>query len=303
VHSSALNHLVDDVLAVARTGHDVFEGARVPGPFDRLYGGHVAAQALLAAAATVPPSRRVHALHVNFLTLGDAADRVTYQVERVRDSGHFSTRLVRAEQGRAIVATLSISFHDGAPSFDHDLAMSDVPPPETLPSRQELLLARFAGSPPLNAGVPWPIDVRYIDRTPWDDDARSDPCNRLWIRADGELPDDESLHACVLTYASDLLMFEPIMYPHGIRWDDLIEGRGVFGASLDHALWIHRPIRADDWLLHEHASPVAANSRAFTTGRFFSRDGRLVASVAQEIVLKAAPRPAGARVTHASEPG
>ncbi|HVY86535.1 MAG TPA: acyl-CoA thioesterase domain-containing protein [Caulobacterales bacterium] len=282
---ATLRRLLDDVLRVEPQGADQFLAPQTSDIFDRVYGGQMLAQALMAAAATVSPERSLHSAHCYFLRLGDPSTSIRYRVERLRDTRTFSNRLVRAEQDGACLMVVTLSFSAPSKGFAHQWPMPEAPPPEACASRDDLLLAQHQGNPPENSGVPWPIDIRYVDHRPWDEDA-SEGRNRIWMRAETPLPDDPTLHACLLLYGSDLTMAEPIIGRHPIRWEDLIAARGFFGASLDHSFWLHAPVRCDDWILHVQESSRAANGRGFATGRFYSRDGVLVASVAQEIFIK-----------------
>jgi acyl-CoA thioesterase II len=303
VDSAAFSALVNEVLVVEACGVDRFVGTRPAESFDRVYGGEVAAQALHAAAGTVDPGRQVNSLHVSFLGIGDPTQDVVYAVQRLRDSSQFSTRLVIGAQGDRPIATGLVSFQLPRKGFEHaatPAAFGSLPDPDSLLTRSARLAAVFGDDLPANARIPWPIDIRYIDHEPWSTAAEARAplaSNRLWLRGDGTLGDDPLAHAGVLAYASDLTMFEPVIAPHGgppylLTWAKLQSGT-VRGASLDHSVWFHRPFRADEWLLHEQDSPVAHGSRGLTTGRFFTADGVLVASVAQEVVILVDPSGAG----------
>ena len=287
--ADAFRRLLDSAFVMTEVAPDVFASASANHSFDRVYGGQVAAQCLLAAGRTAPLGNAPDSLHVYYLRLGSPQVAMTYEVERIRESRSFSTRRVNATQGSRVIATALASFHVPARGAEHHTAAEPVTEPSALPSRDEEISTRWRGSLPHNAGVPWPIDIRYIDRAPWRWDSGASPrtCNRMWVRAGGPLVgDDPLLHACVLTYASDLTMPETAIYPHGVDWESLIQGRGLFGASLEHVLWFHRPFRADEWLLHTQESTVAAGSRGFSTGRFHDQAGSLVASVAHEVLLR-----------------
>jgi acyl-CoA thioesterase-2 len=276
--------LVDDVLVVDPLGVDRFRSRVSAGVFDRIYGGHTVAQALLAAAATVPADRAVHSLHIYYLRLGNPDSHIEYAVRRLRDSRSYSARSVSAYQAGQQIAEVMVSFHVGNPSFSHQAAMPQAPDPEVLASRPDALAAAMGKETPQNAPASWPIDMRYIDHGPWQAEDRS-AANRLWMRVTAPLPDSPLIHAAALAYASDLAMFEVVVQPQELRWSDLIDGRGAFGASLDHSVWFHEPVRADEWLLHTQESPRSGHGRGLATGHFFSRDGRLVATVAQEITV------------------
>lgn len=280
----AFRSLMDEVLVVEPSGDDKFLSRASPGVFDRLYGGHTVAQALLAGAATVPLDRAVHSLHAYYLRMGTPDLPVEYVTRRLRDSRAYSARSVSAFQAGRQIAEVTMSFHTGRPSFSRQDPMPRVPDPEALVTRAKALAEAMGESTPKNARAPWPIDVRYIDHAPWET-GKHPAANRMWLRVAGTLPAEPLLHAAALAYASDLSMFEVIVQPHELAWADLIDGRGAFGASLDHSVWFHQAVRADEWLLHVQESPSSGDGRGLATGRYFSRDGRLVATVAQEITI------------------
>jgi acyl-CoA thioesterase II len=249
----------------------------------RVFGGQVAGQALVAVGRTVPPERKVHSLHAYFIRPGDPTVPIVYEVDRIRDGRSFTTRrAVAVQHGKAIFA-LSASFQIVEPGLDHAEPMPEVPDPETLPTRLEIL-GDFAEKLGRMATMPRPIDIRYVTEPPWKsrDSGPRDARSQVWMRADGKLPDDELLHVCVLTYASDMTLLDSVLARHGVYWG----ADKVLGASLDHALWFHRPFRADEWFLYDCVSPTASNARGLATGRFFSRNGELIATVVQEGLLR-----------------
>jgi acyl-CoA thioesterase-2 len=264
---------------------DVFVGSNQPSPTGRVFGGQVLSQALVAAQRTVQPDRPVHSLHGYFLRAGDPGEPITFAVERLRDGRSFSARRTHALQfGRPILSMIA-SFQDPATGLEHQAPMPDAPAPESLPTVQQLYghlddpLARFHMRQR-------PIDLRHIDPPVYLDPAPERSTRQAaWMRAVGPLPDDPALHAAVLAYASDYLLLEPILRAHGRTYSEL----GLKMASLDHAMWWHRPARADEWLLYVQESPSASGSRGLGLGRIYSRDGRLVASVAQEGMLRVPP--------------
>lgn len=264
-------------------GRFTFEPAA--GVFDRVYGGQSLAEAMYAAAKTVEPDRSLHSAHCYFLALGDPTRPVDCLVDRLRDTRTFSIRQVRAEQAGRLILSASFSFSVPTQGMVHQVNAPDAPAPEHTVSRDLALMTKYGGELPKNAGVPWPIDLRHVDQPPWDP-AIGDGRHRIWMRADEPLPDDPLLHAALLLFASDLTMGDAVNNQHAIDWEDLIAGRGLFGASLDHAFWLHAPVRIDDWLLHQQESTRAADGRGFATGRFFDLHGTLIASVAQEIFIK-----------------
>ena len=246
----------------------------------RVFGGQVAGQALVAAGRTVPEERRVHSLHAYFIRGGDPSVPIVYEVDRIRDGRSFTARRVVAIQHGKAIFSLSASFQKDEPGIEHAETMPDVPAPETLPTFPE----RTAGYGLRFTDRPRPIDVRYITEPPWitRSSGETPASNRVWMRADGTLPAEQLLHVCVLTYASDMTLLDSVLARHGVYWD-LDQ---VLGASLDHALWFHRPFRADGWFLYDSASPSASGARGLATGRFFTRDGLHVATVVQEGLLR-----------------
>ena len=262
---------------------NIFRGMSPDEDRQRLFGGQVAGQALVAAARTVPADRPVHSLHSYFLRAGDPRVPVLYEVERLRDGGSFTTRRVTAIQHGKAIFNMAASFQAPERGLDHAFAMPDVPPPEDLPTMRE----RMA-----RAGVelgPWmdrprPIDIRHVDWAPREPHTAMEPRQNVWLRADGRLPDAPLLHTIVLTYASDMTLLDTSTLPHGGSWFDPT----MFMASLDHAMWFHRPFRADDWLLYAQDSPNASGGRGLSRGLVFTRDGTLVATVMQEGLIRTA---------------
>ncbi|HWD55737.1 MAG TPA: acyl-CoA thioesterase II [Acidimicrobiales bacterium] len=256
---------------------NIFRGIQPNEERQRVFGGQVAGQALMAAGRTVEHGR-VHSLHAYFLRPGDPTVPILYEVDRIRDGRSFTTRRVVAIQHGRAIFNMSASFEDLEESpIEHQLPMPDVPAPETLAPLFERLepwkeeLADWFDRP-------HPIDQRHIGELPWHSKGAGEPHQRLWIRADGELPDDPLLHACVAAYASDMSLFDVILAPHDVSWDDA----EFMGASLDHCMWFHRPFRADEWLLYDTDSPIAAHGRGLARGFLFGRSGQLCVTVAQE---------------------
>jgi acyl-CoA thioesterase-2 len=262
---------------------DIYRGTSTRTRWQRVFGGQVAGQALVAAGRTVPPERRVHSLHSYFVRPGDPTLPIVYEVDRVRDGRSFSTRRVVAVQKGETIFALSASFQLEQEGIDHQTPMPDVPDPESLPP----LVNRYGDSPEAAEffeGMPKPIDLRYVDDPPWQQHAKGprEGLSRVWMRADGMLPDDPLLHVCVLTYASDMTLLDSVLVRHGLApgLDD------ISLASLDHAMWFERPFRADEWLLYSTRSPSASGGRGLATGRFFRQDGTLVCSVVQEGLIR-----------------
>jgi acyl-CoA thioesterase-2 len=279
---SALDALVT-LLDLERLEENLFRGQNEDTGWRRVFGGQVIGQALVAASRTVA-ERPVHSLHCYFLRPGDPAVPIIYDVERIRDGGSFTTRRVVAIQHGEPIFSMSASFHCAEEGFDHQLAMPKVPPPEELPGGEELVAAMIAIGAPEHLVRFWqrerPIEVRP-ERLAL---GRSDGAaiRNVWIRATGALPDDNQLHNCVLAYASDFALLDTTLMPHGTSVFD----RKMMVASLDHAVWFHRPFRADDWLLYASDSPTAYGARGIARGSLFARDGALVASVAQEGLIR-----------------
>ena len=261
---------------------NIFRGLSPDESRQRVFGGQVAGQALVAAARTVADARQVHSLHGYFLRPGDPAVPILYEVDRIRDGRSFTTRrVVGIQHGRAIF-NLQASFHVQESGLDHQLPMPDGPDPESLPDFKSRL-ERYRDMLGEWYERPRPIDTRYVEGDPIGRRHRApQPRQRVWMRADGELPDDPVLHACVVTYASDMTLLDTTLLPHGVGWAD----DSVQMASLDHAMWFHRPFRADEWLLYDQITPSTFGSRGLASGSIFTRDGRLVVSVMQEGLIR-----------------
>jgi acyl-CoA thioesterase-2 len=272
------------LLDLERIEENIFRGLSPAVALQRVFGGQVAGQALVAATRTVDTDRHVHSLHSYFIRPGDPTVPIVYLVERIRDGRSFSVRRVTAVQHGNPIFTLSASFQLEQGGIDHQREMPVVVEPDELPTFAD----RLAGFPELidfMARIPQAFDIRYVDDPPWVQRAqgpRENQPHRIWMKADGTLPDDPTLHVCVLTFASDLNLLDSVLIHHGMsaRLDPITM------ASLDHAMWFHRQFRADDWFLYESSSPSASGGRGLATGRFFARDGRLVASVTQEGMIR-----------------
>lgn len=258
-------------------GEDTFVADRGPRAFPRLYGGTLVGQAVAAAASCTDDRFEVVAVHARYGHAGDLAAPIAYRVERHRDT-------------RTLAARVSVSFHDpvatGVPELVHEMAGQAAPDPGTLPTRAERPAARFGPDVPAEAAPGWPVDTRYVDRAPRDritPDTRRDPRNLLWLRASGTLPEVPPVHAAALGHAPDFPMFEPILFPHDVDWEHLTTGRPVDAASLDHTFWLHRPPRFDEWLLLDQVATVAGRARGSCRAELHTRDGELVATLAQEV--------------------
>ncbi len=275
----ALDQLVN-LLDLEPIEVNIFRGVSPDEDRQRVFGGQVAAQALMAAGRTVDAGAP-HSLHSYFLRPGDPSVPILYEVDRIRDGRSFTTRRVVAIQHGRAIFNLSASFHVDEPGLEHQVAMPDVPAPESLPSLAERL------APYRDVLADWferphPIEQRHIGDLPFVHGGGREPLQRLWIRADGELPDDRLLHACIAAYASDMSLFDTMLAPHDVRWDD----PDFMGASLDHCMWFHRPFRVDEWLLYDMDSPNAAGARGLARGFLFTNDGTLVVSMAQEGLMR-----------------
>lgn len=276
--------LLDEVLElldVEELEVNIFRGHNPDEERLRVFGGQVAAQALMSAARTVPAGRRVHSLHSYFLRPGDMKVPILYLVDRIRDGKSFTTRRVVAVQHGEAIFNLQASFQVTEPGVEHSLEMPAAPDPETLPTMAERL-AGFGRKLPRQAVEPRAIDIRWCDPPGWKPHKGADARSMIWMRADGKVPDDPLLHTCVLVYASDYTLTETVMRPHGVHWSD----PGVMAASLDHAMWFHRDIKVDDWWLYVEDSPAAESARGLARGVIFDRSGRLCCSVVQEILLR-----------------
>jgi acyl-CoA thioesterase-2 len=264
---------------------NLFRGRSPQQSWQRVFGGQVLGQALVAAVRTVEAKRVAHSLHAYFLLGGDPTCPIVYSVERVRDGGSFTTRRVTAIQHGRPMFVMSASFHKTEQGYDHQSPMPKVPAPEELPSEQELK-AKLIAHLPANMRSYWererPIEMRPVDVSRYFAREPRPPEQYVWMRATGALPNDFPLHQCVLAYASDFSLLDTALIAHG----KLMFDKDIQLASLDHALWFHRPFRADDWLLYAQDSPSSHGSRGFCRGSIFTRGGVLVASVAQEGLMR-----------------
>jgi acyl-CoA thioesterase-2 len=286
--SEALQSLLD-LLDLERIEENIFRGRSRSAVVPRVFGGQVAAQALVAAGRTVPEDRLAHSLHAYFLRIGDPGAPIVYSVDRIRDGRSFTTRRVVAVQHGQPIFHLSASFQTYEEGMEHQAPMPPAPDPESLPTAAELL--------PLYADVftdadvverileaRESVDLRYVDAPPYATvgEAR-EPRSQVWFRTNGKLADDPLLHVVLATYVSDMTLLDSILLAHGRGgW---VTG-DVVGASLDHAMWFHRPFRADEWLLYDQESPSASGGRGLGQARIYTQDGRLAISVIQEGVVR-----------------
>ena len=261
-----------DTLALERIEVNLFRGVAPGDQGPRIFGGLVIGQALLAAYRTVE-GRLCHSLHCYFIRPGDPAVPILYEVDRARDGRTFTTRRVTAIQHGQQIFNLAASFQVPEEGLEHQDPMPDAPAPETLPAE------------PAWGGRPRPIDMRAVDRLDWTRPVKAPPFQNIWMRALAPLGDDEAMNQVVIAYASDMSFMSTGMRPHGLSW----QTPGLQTASLDHAIWFHRPSNFNDWHLYAQKSPSASGSRGFNLGELYNRDGRLVASMAQEGLMRYRP--------------
>jgi acyl-CoA thioesterase-2 len=279
-----------DLLDLEQIELDIYRGRSPKERFQRVFGGQVAAQALVAAGRTVPDDRMVHSLHAYFIRPGDPAVPIVYNVDRQRDGRSFTTRRVVAIQHGRPIFTMSASFHILESGVSHQAAaMPEVPAPQALPTWEERMMTLFGHEPGWRdlLSTPRPVDARYVTPLTWE--AQRDPElisseTQVWFRYDAELPADPLLHIVLAAYASDYTLVDTVLLAHGLAWG----ASNVIGASLDHAMWFHRPFRADDWLLYAQESPWSGGARGLARGQMFTASGELVVSVVQECMIRVA---------------
>jgi acyl-CoA thioesterase-2 len=282
--SDVLSELVE-LLALERIEENLFRGQSQDLGWGLVFGGQVLGQALSAAVQTVPDDRAAHSLHGYFLRPGDARKPIVYDVDRIRDGKSFTTRRVVAIQNGRPIFNLSASFQGEEPGYDHADEMPDVSGPDGLLSELDQwreAIDRIPESYRARAVAERPIEIRQVDPVDPLDPSPAEPFHAVWVRAIDTLPDDASLHRYLLAYCSDFSFLTTSLRPHGESW--AMPHMQV--ASLDHAMWFHRPFRLDDWVLHVIDSPSASNARGLVRGRYFTREGHLVASTAQEGLIR-----------------
>jgi acyl-CoA thioesterase II len=288
---TVLDELVK-LLALEKIEENLFRGQSQDLGWGNVFGGQVLGQALSAAVQTVPADRLPHSLHAYFVRPGDVKKPIVYQVGRVRDGGSFNTRRVEAVQNGQTILLLASSFQKHEVGYEHQDAMPAAPPPLEVPTEQERLGASLAKLPAYvrdRLTAPSPFEVRVVNAA---DDPLSptprEPRRMVWLKTRATLADDPSLHRYLLAYASDYAFIGTALLPHGVSF--LTPGKQI--ASLDHAMWFHRPFRIDEWLLHVMDSPAAQEARGLVRGNVFTQDGRLVASTIQEGLIRAS-KPGG----------
>jgi acyl-CoA thioesterase-2 len=274
-----------ELLELAPIGEDVFRGPSQDLGWGTVFGGQVLGQALSAAGRTVESDRHAHSLHAYFLRPGDPSRPISYHVERTRDGGSFSTRRVRAHQEGPPIFFMAASFQRPEGGLDHQAAMPGVPGPDGLASYDELTRRYLPIAPePLRASldIEWPFEMRPVEVIDPLSPQPAAPVSHLWLRSAGPLPDDDRVHRYLLAYTSDFSLLDTALAPHGRSyWQGDLKM-----ASIDHAMWFHRPFRADEWLLYAMDSPNACGARGLVRGQVFDRAGRLVASTAQEGMIR-----------------
>jgi acyl-CoA thioesterase-2 len=284
--ATAVKQLVD-LLDLEPIELNLFRGRSPQSSWQRVFGGQVIGQALVAACRTVDDVtvRPPHSLHAYFLIGGDPKVPIIYEVDRIRDGKSFRTRRVVAIQHGRAIFSLTVSFQSQEEGLSHQYKMPDVPGPDTLPDETEMRESIWPRMPePVRRYYERerPIELRPVEYNRYFGEPLEDGRFHVWVRATGRLPDEPAIHQCVLAYASDMTLLDAALIPHGRT----VFSEDIMAASLDHALWFHRPFRADEWLLYAQDSPNLAASRGFSRGLIFSADGTLIASVAQEGLLR-----------------
>ena len=283
---SAVKELIE-ILDLEPLEVNLFRGRSSQSRWQRVFGGQVIGQALVAACRTVEDvmARLPHSLHAYFLLGGDPKAPIVYEVDRIRDGKSFTTRNVKAIQHGRAIFSMSVSFHVAEEGLSHQFTMPDVPRPDALPSEAEVKERVWQFLPePVRRYYERerPIELRPVELGRYLGETSKDGRFHVWIRATGRLPDEPAIHQCVLAYASDMTLLDAALISHGRS----VFSEDIMAASLDHALWFHRPFRADEWLLYAQDSPNLASSCGLSRGLIFAADGRLVASVSQEGLLR-----------------
>ena len=283
-HNSAVQTLLA-TLDLETLEKNLYRGMSPQVGWQRVFGGQVIGQALVAAQRTVEAERKVHSLHCYFVRPGDPAVPIIYEVDRIRDGGSFTTRIVVAIQHGQAIFSLLASFQVSEDGLEHQIPMPDIPMPEDLPTEKQLA-EQYIDHAPENVRRYWqrdrPIELRPVDLKHYVSREKLEPRQNIWFRATGPLPADPAVHSAVLAYASDMTLLDTSLFAHGMSiFDPKLQG-----ASLDHSIWFHRPVNMEEWHLYSQDSPSSAGARGFTRGTIYSRDGTLVASVAQEGLIR-----------------
>lgn len=283
--SAAMQELLA-ILDLERLEHNLYRGRSPELDWQRVFGGQTIAQALVAAQRTVAADRHVHSLHGYFMRPGDTKVPILYEVDRIRDGGSFTTRRVVAIQHGQAIFSLEASFQIDEAGLDHQMPMPpDVPDPDTLGTQQDLI-SKFGDAVPPGIRRYWerdrPVDMKPIMLKHYTSREKLDPRQNIWIRTTGPVPEDRATQAAVLAYLSDMTLLDTSTFAHGRAVFD----QDIQAASLDHAMWFHRSHSIDDWLLYTQDSPSTSGGRGFTRGALYARDGTLIASVAQEGLIR-----------------
>ena len=283
-----MSRAMDNLLAILdleRLEMDLYRGISPKVGWQRVFGGLVIAQSLVAAQRTIADDRFVHSLHSYFMRPGDPEVPIIYEVDRIRDGSSFNTRRVVAIQHGKAIFSLAASFQKDEPGLSHQIAMPDVPMPEALIGEADLK-EKFLKNAPDNVRRYWererPIEMRPVSLTHYISPEKLEPVQNIWVRANGAVPDDRRIQAVVLAYLSDMTLLDTSLFAHGLS----VFSSKIQAASLDHAMWFHRDCPLDDWLLYAQDSPSTSGARGLTRGGLYSRDGVLVASVAQEGLIR-----------------
>ncbi len=274
------------VLNLNRTDDDTFVGSHPSKNPPRTFGGQMIAQAFVAASRTLNRDLPPGAISAHFIAGGDPAKDLQFQVVRLRDERRFANRRVDVVQDGELLTTAMVSFVDGGRGLEHGIEPPQVPDPLSLPKIDDLLVG-YEETVPQFVEALRPIEWRYTNDPAWVMRSKGDRLahNRVWLKADGPMPDDPVLHAAALVYASDTTVLDSIITTHGLSWGY----DRIFAATVNHSVWFHRPIRFDEWVLYSTSSPVAADSRGLGTGHFFDQSGQMVATVVQEGIIKYFP--------------
>lgn len=283
-----MSTVLDELLALLKLEvieQGIYRGQSQDLGFRALFGGQVMGQALSAAQETVDAGRFVHSLHSYFLRAGDASKPVVYEVEKIRDGASFCTRRVQAIQNGKAIFYMTASFQQPEAGFNHQDTMPKVPKPEGIPSYRDFLFKHQDALPKAVRDIflaEKPIEIRPIQQYNWFNPKKTDSKCQIWLKTNGHMPDDLHIHSCMLAYASDFHFLPTALLPHGIS--HLLPNFQI--ATVDHAMWFHRPFRFDDWLLYCMDSPSASNGRGLVRGQIYNRQGELVASTMQEGVIR-----------------
>ena len=273
------------ILTLEKIEENLFRGSSPESSWQRVFGGQVIAQALAAANQTVVADRFVHSLHGYFVRPGDPTVPILYEVERIRDGGSFTTRRVHGIQHGKAIFTMSASYQVDEEGLSHQVVMPDIPLPEQLPQPEELY-DTYLEDAPEHVRRFWlrerPVEILPVSMEHYISSKPLPPVQHIWFKANGTVPEDRAVRSAVLAYLSDLTLLDATLFPHGVSIFD----RSIQGASLDHAMWFHAVPDFDDWLLYTQDSPFSGGARGLSRGSIFSRSGRLIASVAQEGLIR-----------------